>query len=82
MSGSYLPLEWRSDQDPMNTQQDWIESMKEQTIDLQSEIMLSAIDALDVFLDRLEALGIRVNDNIADRMLHELLDAAQESIDG
>ena len=64
----YLPLDWAQ------------EELKAK--ELEASIVISACDAMDVFCDRLEGLGIVIRDTQADSIINEMIQAALKTIAG
>ena len=62
----YLPLDWA------------VEERKAK--ELEASIVLSACDAMDVYCDKLEGLGIVIRDTQADSIISEMIAAAQRVI--
>lgn len=66
MKAGYLPLDWA------------VEERKAK--ELEANIVLSACDAMDVYCDKLEGLGIVIRDTQADSIISEMIAAAQRVI--
>ena len=64
----YLPLDWAQEQ--------------QRALDLDASITIAACDAMDVYCDRMEALGIVLKDNQADAIIAEMIAAAHRIIQG
>ena len=64
----YLPLDWAQEQ--------------QRALDLDASITIAACDAMDVYCDRLEGLGIVLNDKQADAIIAEMIAAAHRIIQG
>ena len=63
----YLPLDWAE------------ETRKAK--ELEASIVLSACDAMDVYCDKLEGLGIVIRDTQADTIIAEMIQAAMRVIE-
>jgi hypothetical protein len=68
IKAGYLPLDWA------------VEERKAK--ELEASIVLSACDAMDVYCDKLEGLGIVIRDTQADAIISEMITAAQRVIQG
>lgn len=68
MKAGYLPLDWA------------VEERKAK--ELEASIVLSACDAMDVYCDKLEGLGIVIRDTQADAIISEMIAAAHRIISG
>ena len=64
----YLPLDWAQEQ--------------QRALDLDASITIAACDAMDVYCDRMEGLGIVLNDKQADAIIAEMIAAAHRIIQG
>jgi hypothetical protein len=64
----YLPLDWAQEQ--------------QRALDLDASITIAACDAMDVYCDRMEGLGIVLNDTQADAIIAEMIAAAHRIIQG
>jgi hypothetical protein len=64
----YLPLDWAQEQ--------------QRALDLDASITIAACDAMDVYCDRMEGLGIVLNDKQADVIIAEMIAAAHRIIQG
>ena len=64
----YLPLDWAQEQ--------------QRALDLDASITIAACDAMDVYCDRMEGLGIVLKDNQADQIIAEMIAAAHRIISG
>jgi hypothetical protein len=64
----YLPLDWAQEQ--------------QRALDLDASITIAACDAMDVYCDRMEGLGIVLKDNQADQIIAEMIAAAHRIIQG
>ena len=64
----YLPLNWAEEE--------------RKAKELEASIVLSACDAMDVFCDKLEGLGIVIRDTQADAIVNEMIQAAMRTISG
>ena len=64
----YLPLDWAREQ--------------QRALDLDASITIAACDAMDVYCDRMEGLGIVLKDNQADAIIAEMIAAAHRIIQG
>ena len=64
----YLPLDWAQEQ--------------QRALDLDASITIAACYAMDVYCDRLEGLGIVLNDKQADAIIAEMIAAAHRIIQG
>ena len=64
----YLPLDWAQEQ--------------QKALDLDASITIAACDAMDVYCDRMEGLGIVLKDNQADAIIAEMIAAAHRIIQG
>lgn len=64
----YLPLNWAEEE--------------RRAKELDASIVIAACDAMDVYCDRLEGLGIVLNDTQADAMISEMIAAAHRVIQG
>ena len=64
----YLPLDWAQEQ--------------QRALDLDASITIAACDAMDVYCDRMEGLGIVLKDNQADAIIAEMIAAAHRIIQG
>jgi len=65
----YLPLEWAQQQ-------------QQKVVDLDASITIAACDAMDVYCDKLEGLGIVLRDTQADQIIAEMIAAAHKIIQG
>ena len=63
----YLPLDWAQEQ--------------QRALDLDASITIAACDAMDVYCDKLESLGIVIRDNQADVIINEMIQAALQVIE-
>jgi len=63
----YLPLDWAQEQ--------------QKALDLDASITIAACDAMDVYCDKLESLGIVIRDNQADVIINEMIQAALRVIE-
>lgn len=66
-AAGYLPLDWAAEE----------RKVKE----LEASIVISACDSMDVFCDRLEGLGIVLQDTQADAIISEMIAAAHKVIE-
>ena len=64
----YLPLDWAQEQ--------------QKALDLDASITIAACDAMDVYCDRMEGLGIVLRDTQADAIIAEMIAAAHRIIQG
>jgi hypothetical protein len=64
----YLPLDWAQEQ--------------QRALDTDASITIAACDAMDVYCDRMEGLGIVLKDNQADQIIAEMIAAAHRIISG
>jgi len=64
----YIPLDWAQEQ--------------QRALDLDASITIAACDAMDVYCDRMEGLGIVLNDTQADAIIAEMIAAAHRIIQG
>jgi len=64
----YLPLNWAEEE--------------RKAKELEASIVLSACDAMDVFCDKLEGLGIVIRDTQADSIVNDMIQAAMRTISG
>jgi hypothetical protein len=64
----YLPLDWAHEE--------------QKALDTDASITIAACDAMDVYCDRLEGLGIVLNDTQADAIISEMIAAAHKVIQG
>jgi hypothetical protein len=64
----YLPLDWAHEE--------------RKAKELESSIVIAACDAMDVYCDRMEGLGIVLNDKQADAIVNEMIQAAMRTISG
>jgi hypothetical protein len=64
----YLPLEWAQQQ-------------QQKVVDLDASITIAACDAMDVYCDRLEGLGIVLQDKQADAMINDMIQTALRVIE-
>ena len=64
----YLPLEWAQQQ-------------QQKVVDLDASITIAACDAMDAYCDRLEGLGIVLQDKQADAMINDMIQAALRVIE-
>lgn len=64
----YLPLDWAQEQ--------------QRALDTDASITIAACDAMDVYCDRLEGLGIVLQDKQADAIINEMIQAAMRTIQG
>jgi hypothetical protein len=64
----YLPLEWAQQQ-------------QQKVVNLDAGITIAACDAMDVYCDKLESLGIVIKDNQADVIINEMIQAALRVIE-
>jgi hypothetical protein len=64
----YLPLDWAQEQ--------------QRALDLDASITIAACDAMDVYCDRMEGLGIVLNDKQTDTIIAEMIAAAHRIIQG
>ena len=64
----YLPLDWAEEE--------------RKAKELEASIVLSACDAMDVFCDKLEGLGIVIRDTQADNIINDMIQAAMQTIAG
>ena len=63
----YLPLDWAQEQ--------------QRALDLDASITIAACDAMDVYCDKMEGLGIVLKDNQADQIIAEMIQAAMRVIE-
>lgn len=63
----YLPLNWAAEE--------------QKARELEASIVISACDSMDVFCDRLEGLGIVLQDTQADAIISEMIAAAHRVIE-
>ena len=68
MKAGYLPLDWA------------VEERKAK--ELEASIVLSDCDAMDVYCDKLEGLGIVIRDTQADTIINDMIQAAMRTIAG
>ena len=64
----YLPLNWAEEE--------------RKARELDASITIAACDAMDVYCDRMEGLGIVLNDTQADQIIAEMIAAAHKIISG
>lgn len=64
----YLPLNWAEEE--------------RRAKELDASIVIAACDAMDVYCDRMEGLGIVLNDTQADAIISEMIAAAHKVIEG
>jgi hypothetical protein len=64
----YLPLDWAHEEHKAK--------------ELEASITIAACDAMDVYCDRMEGLGIVLNDKQADAIINEMIQAAMLTIQG
>jgi hypothetical protein len=64
----YLPLDWAQEQ--------------QRALETDASITIAACDAMDVYCDKLEGLGIVLNDTQADAIIAEMIAAAHRIIQG
>lgn len=64
----YLPLNWAEEE--------------RRAKELDASIVIAACDAMDVYCDRMEGLGIVLNDTQADAIISEMIAAAHKVIQG
>jgi hypothetical protein len=64
----YLPLDWAHEE--------------QKAKELEANIVISACDAMDVFCDKLEGLGIVIRDTQADNIINEMIQVAMKTIQG
>lgn len=64
----YLPLDWAHEE--------------QKALDTDASITIAACDAMDVYCDKLEGLGIVLKDNQADAIIAEMIAAAHRIIQG
>jgi len=64
----YLPLDWAHEE--------------QKALDTDASITIAACDAMDVYCDRLEGLGIVLQDKQADAIIAEMIAAAHRIISG
>ena len=62
----YLPLDWAQEQ--------------QKALDLDASITIAACDAMDVYCDKMEGLGIVLRDTQADTIIAEMIAAAHRVI--
>lgn len=62
----YLPLNWAEEE--------------RKARELQASIVISACDAMDVYCDKLEELGIVIRDTQADKLIADMIGAALKTI--
>ena len=63
----YLPLDWAHEE--------------QKALDTDASITIAACDAMDVYCDKLESLGIVIKDNQADVIINEMIQAALRVIE-
>jgi hypothetical protein len=63
----YLPLDWAHEE--------------QKALETDASITIAACDAMDVYCDRLEGLGIVLRDTQADQIIAEMIQAAQRVIE-
>lgn len=66
-AAGYLPLDWAAEE--------------RKARELEASIVISACDSMDVFCDRLEGLGIVLQDTQADAIISEMIAAAHKVIE-
>jgi hypothetical protein len=64
----YLPLDWAHEE--------------QKALETDASITIAACDAMDVYCDRMEGLGIVLKDNQADQIIAEMIAAAHRIIQG
>jgi len=62
----YLPLDWAHEE--------------QKALETDASITIAACDAMDLYCDRLEGLGIVLRDTQADQIIAEMIQAAQRVI--
>ena len=62
----YLPLDWAAEE--------------QKAKETQASIVIAACDAMDVYCDKLEGLGIVIRDTAADRIISDMIGAALKVI--
>lgn len=65
-AAGYLPLDWAAEE--------------QKARELEASIVISACDAMDVFCDKLEGLGIVINSNRSERIIADMIGAALKTI--
>jgi hypothetical protein len=63
----YLPLDWAHEE--------------QKALETDASITIAACDAMDLYCDRLEGLGIVLRDTQADQIIAEMIQAAQRVIE-
>lgn len=65
-AAGYLPLDWAAEE--------------QKAKELEASIVIAACDAMDVYCDKMEGLGIVLRDTQADAIISEMIAAAQRVI--
>jgi hypothetical protein len=63
----YLPLNWAEEE--------------RKAKELEASIVIAACDAMDVYCDKMEGLGIVLRDTQADQIINEMIQAAMRVIE-
>ena len=64
----YLPLDWAAEE--------------QKALETDASITIAACDAMDLYCDKLEGLGIVLQDKQADQIIAEMIAAAHKIIQG